>query len=886
MVTYEGCCAVGSMSIVLPPSPTVLTPVNMQALRTLFNVVQELGNSLGSSWVLVVETLNRLDEILQSPKTTTQEVALVHEVPTSGQRSELSILETSVDWLFESSKMMTTDSVVSLLSALRDVSCQSIPAASTGIGATRFALSRMADVLLQNLHRIHDLWGVFLTHIIEIINSTTKDCRTEAVLALDRAITGSIGEHSVPDPGEREGDPSMVMDTAVENMLLVALESLYRDVSEQDAQKGILTIAFHVLQHHGESLTRGWTPILRMLEAVPMTGDHELIVTGFESIELIMNDYISLLPVDLKRRCFEVASGYGNQTLALNVSLSTVSLLWSATDQLGKSGGGAMLERSPEQGSPRPGHAVLVPDTKQDSSLLFAVFNILRLLSLDRRPEVRNSAIRTYFSVLVSHSSHLNNESWAVCLDESILPLVASVYHLSVTSSSEEAKPTVIGKDQDGKRVEMIVHHSRNSERKQWDESLVLTFNGLGKVLRTSLPQLVSLHNFSEAWEKIMDTCKTAIAKGTREVAAAGIGLVITVIQDHVASGVITPIMMKYMFYGLKEGIAAMAHDSSTAQTAVRSEMVLAIGVILSTLRECLSVPDLKMMLGWVDELIRYPFCPSDSPSQTYGCLPNVQKEALAVLSSFISLENPEIWVSVARLYCAQLYPPSLEVSSVLCRPSERKALPGALSSLWMERVVVELAKLFKDRDAMNLRGVVFGEIIASLTRCMVTWYFLEDQQLWRLACDAFASTVGCGLAAINTPGTGEEESRNQFSWEILAECFEGFLLGKDVAEGQELRMFFEDQSVEPPPQLGQPLSNSEAKHAVLDTLTDVVLISCDHATTKIKQRLISIVDEGVGLPEDPISGSTGTLNHACLRKMYVMCSRGRSREFPSRGIW
>ena len=50
----------------------VLTPKNVHALRTLFNIAHRLHHLLGPAWVLVLDILNTLDRILQSPRTTTQ----------------------------------------------------------------------------------------------------------------------------------------------------------------------------------------------------------------------------------------------------------------------------------------------------------------------------------------------------------------------------------------------------------------------------------------------------------------------------------------------------------------------------------------------------------------------------------------------------------------------------------------------------------------------------------------------------------------------------------------------------------------------------------------------------------------------------------------------
>ena len=53
-------------------SGLVLAPKNVQSMRTLFNIAHRLANSLGPAWALVLETMNTLDRILNSPRTTTQ----------------------------------------------------------------------------------------------------------------------------------------------------------------------------------------------------------------------------------------------------------------------------------------------------------------------------------------------------------------------------------------------------------------------------------------------------------------------------------------------------------------------------------------------------------------------------------------------------------------------------------------------------------------------------------------------------------------------------------------------------------------------------------------------------------------------------------------------
>jgi hypothetical protein len=138
----------------------VLTPKNVQALRTLFNVAHRLHNVLGPSWVLVLETLAALDRTIHAPHASTQEVsASVSRLSrdTSGQYSDFHILSSLNSQLFESSALMNVTAVKSLLSALHQLSSQHLSGNSQlsgqQIGSIAFSVEHMTSILVNNLHR-------------------------------------------------------------------------------------------------------------------------------------------------------------------------------------------------------------------------------------------------------------------------------------------------------------------------------------------------------------------------------------------------------------------------------------------------------------------------------------------------------------------------------------------------------------------------------------------------------------------------------------------------------------------------------------------------------------------------------------------------------------
>ncbi len=125
--------------------------------------------------------------------------------------------------------------------------------------ARLFALSRMVDVLHYNMNRIYDLWGIFLSHVLEVLASPKPALRSAAMEAVGTAINGALAEPASPaEPASvdsngaaRNPESPDSFERGVEHMLLVALTALYTDDRDVDVRLGVLRVAITVLQRHG-----------------------------------------------------------------------------------------------------------------------------------------------------------------------------------------------------------------------------------------------------------------------------------------------------------------------------------------------------------------------------------------------------------------------------------------------------------------------------------------------------------------------------------------------------------------------------------------------------------------------------------------------------------
>ena len=67
-------------------------------------------------------------------------------------------------------------------------------------GYRLFALGRLVDVLLFNLHRIRELWPLLAGHLAELLSDGKPGVRGAAVDALARALTGALSQPTPAQP--------------------------------------------------------------------------------------------------------------------------------------------------------------------------------------------------------------------------------------------------------------------------------------------------------------------------------------------------------------------------------------------------------------------------------------------------------------------------------------------------------------------------------------------------------------------------------------------------------------------------------------------------------------------------------------------------------------
>ncbi|CAL9055746.1 unnamed protein product [Musa banksii] len=635
----------------------VLTPKNVQALRTLFNVAHRLHNVLGPSWVLVLETLASLDRTIHSPHASTQEVSasasrLARE--TSGHYTDFHILSSLNSQLFESSALMHVSAVKSLLSALRQLSSQcssgNSQAQSQQIGGVAFSVERMTSILVNNLHRVEPLWDQIVAHLLELADNSNPQVRNLALDALDQSICAVLGsdEFQGIKASQQLPDSHDAKDAEVgsfECVFLSPLLVLYMSSQSLDVRAGSLKILLHVLERHGDKLYYSWPSILKLLRAVADASERDLVPLGFQSMRIIMNDGLSTIPTHCLDVCIEVTGAYSAQKKEINISLTAIGLLWTATDFIAKGLGHSLIQEIDDGIAPGVDpkdeqaihtmevHEPIISKSLIDyNKLLFSVFSILQNLAGDQRPEVRNSAIRTLFQTLGSHGQKIPGSMWEDCLWNYVFPILDRVSHLASTSSREEWQGKELG-TRGGKAVHMLIHHSRNTAQKQWDETIVLVLGGITRLLRSFFPFLQSLGNFAACWELLLDFVKNSILNGSKEVALAAINCLQTIVNSHCPKGNLAVSYVKSMLDVYELVIQMFPNYTSSAASKVKQEILNGLGDLYTQAHIMFDADMYLQLLAILHLAIRSSKSSGDMENEAIQeNLPPVQRTILEIL--------------------------------------------------------------------------------------------------------------------------------------------------------------------------------------------------------------------------------------------------------------
>ncbi|XP_077567174.1 protein MON2 homolog isoform X2 [Stigmatopora nigra] len=516
--SHQQVVAVGQPLSAQPQGTVVLTAKNIQCMRTLLNLAHCHGAVLGTSWQLVLATLQHLVWILGLKPSVGgalkpgRAVEGPSTVLTTAVMTDLPVIANILSRLFESSQYLDDVSLHHLINALCSLSLEAMEMAyGTNKEPSLFAVAKLLETGLVNMDRIEILWRPLTGHLLEVCqhpNARMREWGAEALTALIKA--GLDYKH----------EPPLSQNQRLQLLLLNPLKEL-SNVLHADIRQKQLESVLQILQSQGDSLGPGWPLVLGVIGAIRNDQGESLIRTAFQCLQLVVTDFLPTMPCTCLQIVVDVAGSFGLQNQELNISLTSIGLLWNISDYFFQRGEAITKElereeevqqkQAREKGETlnRPFHPAPPFDC-----LWLCLYAKLGELCVDPRPAVRKSAGQTLFSTIAAHGTLLHQPTWHIVVWKVLFHLLNCVRTSSTTADKEKI-------ESGGGNI--LIHHSRDTAEKQWAETWVLTLAGVARIFNTRRYLLQKLGDFFEAWEVLLTHIQSAALSKNNEVSLAAL---------------------------------------------------------------------------------------------------------------------------------------------------------------------------------------------------------------------------------------------------------------------------------------------------------------------------------------------------------------------------
>eukprot|EP00040_Diaphanoeca_grandis_P018250 m.95863 g.95863 ORF g.95863 m.95863 type:complete len:1511 (+) comp26850_c1_seq1:214-4746(+) len=495
---------------------------NLHCVHALTNTALCLGGVMDDGWRLVMVTLQQLVALVNPPNpvsgmghgvlgSAARKVQRGHGhrrtgsgtltlAPLAGQAAEIMAIGSLMQQLFESSRQLDNaglEFIMQAACAVSEKTLEILPTASVNSAifqnnAHLFPVVKILEIGLLNLERVMVFWPLVTAHLIEVATHPSAELREAGLDALTKLVVSALSHPRTPPIQDCPG-------------LQQAILSPLRNLSSCEsvvAQKRQLECVLQVMDSCGDSLKHAWPVVIGIINDALATTRPEPSQTSmqiaFDSIRMVVTDFLPTIPVSSYPLLLTTISNFGKQNVDVNICLTAIALLWNLSDDV------ARHKTRGDAGD----------DEESTAEIWMLLFSTLAELCVDKRSEVRKSANQTLFATITTHGHLLAGETWHELLWDVLFKLLNEVIQLSRVAVN--TKPTNENKG-------IMVHHSRDTAAKQWDETKVIAITGAAKVFTAFYRTLSTLQDFYEAWESLLLIIESSAVDASKEVARAAV---------------------------------------------------------------------------------------------------------------------------------------------------------------------------------------------------------------------------------------------------------------------------------------------------------------------------------------------------------------------------
>ncbi|KAL6072015.1 Endocytosis and vacuole integrity protein [Balamuthia mandrillaris] len=870
----------------------------------------------------------------------------------------LNALSCEMDALFKGSEHLDDSSIVYVVNSLCKLSRNALESSNFS-GPLDFGTNKMVEVILENLYRLDKLWDTVADHLVYVSNHQLSSVRSVGVDALTKVIsstlsrlpaaqyssssiqTSSAAEYEQVANGGGGGEPPATLFSSSSSVSLSPRSSLTAsrrpppdlqlrfvetlDTLSQskysDTRDKALRSLDVILQSSGQALSTAWPRVLSIVRTVAINNDQAHIQRAFQSVAFICSDFLANLPVDCLAQCITSIGCFGLQTAFMNTSLKAVGLLWDVADFLANqqkrllthNESASLSSTSSKEESESSNSTVTTSlyDSATLDRLWIATFRELKHLCVDSRPEVRNGAVRSLFKTLATHGTILEPATWATCISEIVFPLMTEVKQQLSQASDDRVDNSEMEK---GKSLVILVHHSRNTVLKQWNETVALALDGLVQVFRTFFPKISQLTDFTNYWQRLMQDLGHFASNKSDEVAQCAVVALKDIMHKHVSDVRFQGVLWEcYWTTMTRVGECLVAERQmkvgNNKEQTILLHFVDTITSVHRKFHDFCSSTDIKRILTIIGPMPHYPPDMHEELSQ-------LQKRTLALIEGLppvqediypVIIEQLLDYISFSINYTPSKisssgHSPSAPSSPIATGRSNNDIASSSSGSQRKSRVfshsspslsptspsatqlhlkpslfhplaiscIRVLLQYYTQLAPSSVRAQLFEYAIKVIGHVMMTKYCIYASPLWKQGINAFIAIVKKGLPDIHS-----HSDANRI-WTQLYACMQEFL--------------FHDRSLLPLLSPEQLKDDEELDASLIRLLTNTILAlsptssastatSTDEvvvASQKIQERFIEILFEGSNFT--PAKQQRELFGNTCYKELFAICSQNYSQ--------
>lgn len=234
---------------------------------------------------------------------------------------------------------------------------------------TPFCINFLKDVLIVNKNRFSVIWSSISPNISDLF----------------------LNEDSIDDTLK------LLQDICIQCFDESILSIISNSITKMDVKHRLVlfNLIRGILGHSSNKIEKNWNEVLTVVHPSNCLSDSDLLNSAFASLNIICNDHLKNLTEEEMQSCISSLFEFAAQQIDINISLSSLGLLW-----------------------------VITPFINHISKFWKMILSEMLVFFNDNRNDVATCALRTFFSLLSSNMEQMPNDIYDLLITSCFIPIL------------------------------------------------------------------------------------------------------------------------------------------------------------------------------------------------------------------------------------------------------------------------------------------------------------------------------------------------------------------------------------------------------------------------------------------------------------------------------